>query len=136
MTFTTKVWCSFSAIGFHSWPNAPENVSYLRQTHRHAFRFKVTVLVPHPDRSIEFHTLRAKVQRSMMNSSTSFGIMRNVVEKDVAWDFGNSSCEMIAKELLDILVEDYPDRQISVEVSEDGENGGIVEYKSPGEQNI
>ena len=33
------------------------------------------------------------------------------------------SCEMMARELAGYIGEKYPDRDIAVEVSEDGENG-------------
>jgi hypothetical protein len=38
------------------------------------------------------------------------------------------SCEMLAESLIEYISSKYPDRKISVEVSEDGENGATLEY--------
>ena len=38
------------------------------------------------------------------------------------------SCEMIADDLYLQIAEKYPDRDVHIEVSEDGENGCYVEY--------
>ena len=53
----TKVCTKFATVGFHRWPEAPDNVAYLRSMHRHLFNFNVAIQVLHPDRSLEFHTL-------------------------------------------------------------------------------
>jgi hypothetical protein len=38
------------------------------------------------------------------------------------------SCEMMSDELYDIIHTKYPDREVWIEVSEDGENGSFVKY--------
>jgi hypothetical protein len=50
--------------------------------------------------------------------------------------YGNStlevdfkSCEMLAEDLIGYISKKYPGRSVSVEVSEDGENGATLEYQ-------
>jgi hypothetical protein len=130
------IYCSFRLVGFHHFPKAPKEVSYLRKEHRHEFHFKVSVEVTHDNREIEFHTLK----RDCLNILEVLYTTNDYSELT----FGAQSCEMIAAKLLAILVENkkydsYPTiderisihpvmqrRQIIVEVSEDGENCGIV----------
>ena len=38
------------------------------------------------------------------------------------------SCEMMSDELYDIIHAKYPDREVWIEVSEDGENGSFIKY--------
>ena len=37
------------------------------------------------------------------------------------------SCEMLAEEVIKLIKKRYPERAVKVEVSEDGENGALVE---------
>jgi hypothetical protein len=123
-TFKTKIWVTFTATGFHSWPGAPEeNISYLRDVHRHKFYFKISIDVPHPDRALEFHTVRDNIMERHIDL---FYQKQGFVE--TAFDYKNMSCEMIAEKLLQDLIMEYPDRTIEVDVSEDGENGGTALY--------
>jgi hypothetical protein len=96
--------------------------------HRHVFKFKVGVLVTEANREIEFHTLK-------MESSV---ILRELFEKagDViedSVDFGNNACEHIATIFGEALRKPNmfgpPINVKFVEVSEDGENGAIVEWE-------
>ena len=38
------------------------------------------------------------------------------------------SCEMMSDDLYDIISQKYPDREVWIEVSEDGENGSFIKY--------
>lgn len=88
--------------GMHRWENAPDDVSFLRNIHRHVFHVRLVKSVSHEDRDIEFIQLKRRVDRYIYNMG----------------DLG--SCEMIASDLLRAFEADC------VEVSEDGENGAIV----------
>jgi hypothetical protein len=127
------VWCTFSLIGYHLFPDAPREVGYLADKHRHEFQFKVMIEVAHDNREIEFHTLK-RFCLWAIDEVTQKNI-RNEIE------FGQMSCEMIADMLMGLLVKDkmtgyFPGsdgsasigkpRQIIIEVSEDGECGGII----------
>lgn len=112
--YCTTVYTTFQVAGIHCWPECPfEEVNYIRFFHRHLFNFDCGFLVEHSDRDIEFIMKKHE-------------IMGYLVEK--YWDstynccnFGTMSCEMIAVELCKKFGCTY------AEVSEDGENGAIVE---------
>lgn len=103
----TIVWVTHLFEGFHSWPDAPDDVSFLRNNHRHVFDVKLGVEVSHSDRDVEFFQLQRKVAA--------------YVDTNFKGEMGHLSCEMIAKKLLVKFDACF------VEVSEDGENGAIVE---------
>lgn len=117
---TVKVWASFTVVGFHNWPEAPAIVSYLANSHRHLFKIAVAVQVTENNRQVEFHTLKALCLDALHGL---YKLASAVIEE--AFDFGNSSCEMIAEKLATKLHEKYG--HVIVEVSEDGEHGSIVE---------
>ena len=105
------IWVKFQRKGFHCYPNAPEDVSYLRDRHRHLFLFKIMISVEHNEREIEFHQFQTWLE-SMYESGVLIA--------------DNKSCETLAEELIIIVDYRYPNRRIIVEVSEDGECGSIV----------
>lgn len=107
----TKIWVTFSIPGVHRYPEAPEDVAYLRNLHRHLFKFKITLQVFHDDRDIEFHQL--------------LNWCRAQYQGDLSVDY--KSCEMLARDLATRLTtySSVP-RMIEVEVSEDGECGAVV----------
>ncbi len=106
----------FRFEGFHAWPAAPDEVSFLRSAHRHEFHVSIEVAVGHDDREIEFFILKRQMQAHPICA------MKNL---------GSMSCEMIAKEFIVLLRNLYgDDRFYNVEVSEDGENAAVVIYDS------
>jgi hypothetical protein len=111
---STLVWIKFQVVGFHFYPNAPDDVSYLRDNHRHVFNFKVTISVTHDEREIEFHQFKRELQARYSSEE----------------QFGGSSCETIAKSLLNYIVDKYKGHEfVSVEVSEDDECGSVVTWE-------
>ena len=108
-----EIFVRFQAEGFHRWEDAPEGRSYLSSTHRHIFHVEVRITTTHDDREIEFHDLK---DFCMMEFSEG--------------DFGKMSCEMLARDLGEIVAFNY-NRPVSVSVSEDGECGAIVFIPKP-----
>lgn len=106
-----SIWVTFSKIGYHCYPNAPQDVAYLRQKHRHKFEFRVEIEVFHNEREIEYHQFLNQILGWYDTETCPFGHM---------------SCEAIAEELLTKIVATYPKRHVCVEVSEDGECGSLV----------
>lgn len=106
-------WVTAQFEGYHQWKDAPEEVAFLRDKHRHIFHVKVYVEQFHDDRDVEFILLK-----------------RWLEEQIVDMDRENlGSCEMIAEAILGKLKEGrLRKRAYKVEVSEDGENGALVEY--------
>lgn len=99
--------------GKHCWPDAPEQVAFLRDMHRHMFHVKVTVSVFHDDREIEFITLKSEVNA--------------FIQDQLALWPEYISCEMMAEHILTYLMSVYGiNRDYCIEVNEDGENGAII----------
>jgi len=97
----------FQFEGLHCWKDCPINdVSFLKDSHRHIFYVTCTKEVTHNDRDIEIIMFKRELQAYMARKGM---------------DLGQSSCEMIAEDIL---------KQFgchSVEVLEDNENGAILE---------
>jgi len=112
----TYVYVTHRFVAFHRWQNAPEERAYLKHPHRHLFHVKACVNVnPVGDRDVEFHDLLELV-KDRCSRFESAGAS--------PWPF---SCESFAEMIGSYLIE----RGLilkSVEVSEDGENGAIVEW--------
>ena len=118
-----KVWVTFQKEGIHCFPAAATDpklntgdeydVSFLANPHRHIFHFRVCIDVFHDDRELEF------IQFKRWLESLYRG---NILKLDF------KSCEMISDDLYLKIAEKYPNRDVHIEVSEDGENGSYVEY--------
>jgi hypothetical protein len=124
-----KIWVTFRKEGIHCYPAAATDpklntageydVSFLANPHRHIFHFRVWIDVFHNDRDIEF----IQFKRWLENLYSNNGIVSNpVLELD--W----KSCEMVADDLYDQIAQRYPNRAVSIEVAEDGENGCLINY--------
>jgi len=118
------IWVTFQKEGIHKYPAALDDpklatgdwddVSFLGYPHRHMFHFRVSIEVFHDDREIEFIQFSRWLQR---------WFSENVMTLDY------KSCEMIADEmLLEIRTKYGSNREVHIEVSEDGENGCVVTF--------
>jgi hypothetical protein len=115
---TKWIWVTFQKVGFHKYPAAASDpnlsdVSYLGVRHRHLFKFKVQIEVFHNDRELEFH--------QVLNFCESLFANQTI-------DIDYKSVEMLSDDLHEKLIEKYPGRRMKIEVSEDGECGGLIEY--------
>ena len=113
-----KIWVTFQREGIHCFPAAANDpkladVAFLASPHRHIFHFRVAIDVFHDDRELEFIQFKRWLEALYVNT---------VLQLDY------KSCEMIADDLYAQIAEKYPDRDVWIEVSEDGENGCYVEY--------
>lgn len=109
------IFVKFQKEGVHHYPNAPDEVSYLRHPHRHIFHFDVMIQVFHNDRDLEFIMFKNWLQS---------------LYSDATLKLDYKSCEMIAEDLAEKIHDRYPGRFISIEVSEDGENGCFLSFES------
>ena len=117
------IWVTFQKEGMHKYPAAltdptlatgdEYDVSFLGYPHRHIFHFKVWIGVTHDDRDIEF----IQFKRWLLN-----------LYKDSILALDYKSCEMMSEDLYQQISQKYPDREIWIEVSEDGENGSFIKY--------
>jgi hypothetical protein len=120
-----QIWVTFCKEGIHCYPAAATDpklntageydVSFLANPHRHIFHFRVSIDVWHNDRDIEFIQFKRWLE-SLYNGSNTV----------LALDW--KSCEMIADDLYLQIADRYPNRNVVIEVSEDGENGCSISY--------
>jgi hypothetical protein len=118
-----QIWVTFQKEGIHCYPVAATDpllatgdkydVSFLGNPHRHIFHFRVWIDVFHNDRDIEFIQFKRWLENLYKDSILSLDYM---------------SCEMIADDLYLQVAGRYPGRNITIEVSEDGENGCTINY--------
>lgn len=100
----------------HHYKDAPDEVAYLRYPHRHLLFITVQVEVFDNDREIEFIMFKHWLQKTIFPSYDFI-------------DQENSSCEMIAERIIHEVQAEYGNRDMRVTVSEDNENGAILEYR-------
>ncbi len=114
----TTIWITFQKEGVHCYPAAKDlkGVEFLQHPHRHMFHFEVELEVFHNDRNVEFLLFKRELENLY-----SSGIL----------ELDHKSCEMLAQDVVDYIMLEYPDRDITVSISEDGENGGRIRYKKP-----
>lgn len=110
----TTIYIRTNFEAFHQWSNAPEEVAFLKNTHRHIFHVRVDFEVDHNDRELEFFMLK-----DIVNSI----IMKDYEGRTFPW-----SCEQIAEDLGRILIAVKGLPVVRVDVSEDLENGSVVEF--------
>jgi hypothetical protein len=120
-----QIWVTFRKEGIHCYPAAATDpklntageydVSFLANPHRHIFHFRVSIDVWHNDRDIEFIQFKRWLEALYSGANT-------VLELDF------KSCEMIADDLYLQIAARYPNRCVTIEVSEDGENGCSINY--------
>lgn len=107
--------------GLHRWKDAPEAQKFIRDYHRHIFYCVTTAEVFEDDRDIEFFALKSQISEFWNSKKQQLG-------EGVDW-----SCEQMAKMLLTYLHKIYPGRCLSVDISEDNENGAVVTMLKNGE---
>jgi hypothetical protein len=117
------IWVTFRKEGIHKYPAAATDptlatgdeydVSFLANEHRHIFHFRVWLGVTHNDRDVEF----IQFKRWLEN-----------LYKDATLSLDFKSCEMMSDDLYAQVSQKYPDREVWIEVSEDGENGSFIKY--------
>jgi len=116
------IWVTFRKEGIHMYPAAATDpklktgdeydVSFLGTPHRHIFHFKVYIQVFHDDRDIEFIQFKRWLEKLYQGTL----------------ELNYKSCEMISEDLHAEITARYPNREIWIEVSEDGENGSFIKY--------
>ncbi len=117
------IWVTFRKEGIHKYPAAATDpalatgdeydVSFLANEHRHIFHFRVWIGVTHNDRDIEFIQFKRWLEK---------------LYSDAILQLDYKSCEMMSDDLYAVISNKYPNREIWIEVSEDGENGSFIKY--------
>jgi hypothetical protein len=119
------IWVTFRKEGIHRYPAAATDpnlctageydVSFLANPHRHIFHFKIYIQVFHDDRDIEFIQFKRWLEQLYSEGTLELNF---------------KSCEMISRDLHETISARYPDREIWIDVSEDGENGCFIKFLS------
>lgn len=119
----------FQKEGVHCYPEAAsdpslktgdwDDVSFLANPHFHYFHFEISIEVFENNRDIEFIQFSRWLQRLYAGSTLHMN---------------NKSCEMLAEELIEKIVQRYPNRRIVAKISEDNINGAELTYR-PSDEN-
>jgi len=119
------IWITFRKEGIHKYPAAATDpnlctageydVSFLANPHRHIFHFNVGIQVFHNDRDIEFIQFKRWLENLYAGGTLELNF---------------KSCEMISDDLYEEISSRYPGRDITITVSEDGENGATIYYNT------
>ncbi len=119
------IWVTFRKEGIHKYPAAATDpnlatgdeydVSFLGYPHRHIFHFNVGIQVFHNDRDIEFIQFKRWLENLYAGGTLELNF---------------KSCEMISDDLYEQIADRYPGRDITITVSEDGENGATIYYNT------
>jgi hypothetical protein len=106
------IWVTWSFIGFHCYPLAPDDVEYLSHKHRHQFNVRVEIAVDdEQDRELEFHEVLRDLKADF-NSRVN--------------DQDTGSCEAMCNALHRSILIYYPRRHHTVTVDEDHECGSTL----------
>ena len=119
------IFVTFQKEGIHMYPAAATDpalktgdmydVSFLGTPHRHIFHFNVAIEVFHNDRDIEFIQFKRWLENLYAGGTLELNF---------------KSCEMISDDLYEVIASRYPNRNIEITVSEDGENGATIYYNT------
>lgn len=101
--------------GFHRYENAPIPVAFLSNIHRHMFHVTVWIEQFHNERDVEYILFKRLVIKWIENHQENHTLL--------------GSCETVAEGLGVVVLENYPGRRVMVEVTEDGENGALLEME-------
>jgi len=122
-----QIWVTFQKEGIHCYPAAATDpqlatgdrydVSFLGYPHRHIFHFRVSIDVYHNDRDIEFIQFKRWLEQLYSGDTATLQL-------------NHKSCEMIADDLYIQISNRYPDRNVTISVSEDNENGCTITYNT------
>ena len=114
MNIKKYIYVTFQKEGIHCYPDAPEGVEFLKHPHRHMFHFDVQIEVFHDDRDIEFILFKRELE-----GLYSDGILQ----------LDYKSCEMMAMDLYTYINDKYQNRDVILDISEDGENGARIKFE-------
>lgn len=107
-----SVWVTTQFEAQHHWPEAPDEVAFLRTLHRHVFHVYVEVSIDH-SRQLEFIMLKRYIE----------GVCQRIPNNST-W-----SCEQMAFFIESSMYYDYDYEWAIIRVSEDGENGSTLHVR-------
>lgn len=112
---STIIYVTTRFAAFHRWVDAPAEVYFLREYHRHLFHVKLSLRVAHKNRELEFFM----VQKELVD----------FVRLTLEGEYFSYSCEQLAQLIANRFAALYGLSVVAaVEVSEDGENGAVLTF--------
>lgn len=106
--------------GIHCWPDAPDQVAFLRYPHRHLFKVSLTLQVSSDDRELEFFIIKHGLDAYIRSSFQCYHpTMPNLFQ------LGPMSCEMLAKEFVSWAKHSLKVSYAACKVQEDEENSAL-----------
>lgn len=98
--------------GLHKYINAPNDVAFLRDLHRHMFFVEAEIEVFDDDRELEFIVVKRAINQYLYTKPFD----------------SSASCEQMAAQIIRFLIGKFGERNMCITVLEDNENGGRVYY--------
>lgn len=115
---TKNIYIKTSFEAFHKYTNAPQQVAFLRNYHRHKFYVKVELSVSNEDRELEFFIIKKIIDDYLMAHLND--------------TYSEKSCEMFAHQIFLFITKHKAlsnTETVKVTVSEDDENGASIKGK-------
>lgn len=103
-------------VALHCWPEAPEEVAFLRFLHRHTFNVRLDIPVSHNNRDLEFFIVQQKLRATLNRLEVQLGKTPRM------------SCEDMALFIQTELVAHHEIKCSAICVDEDGENGATLTF--------
>lgn len=130
----TSIFVSTQFEGMHCYPNAPQEVAFLVNMHRHMFHVTLQLEVFHNERELEFFLVKRaldafikKMTESRFTSDITLAASCETMAEDIMnWVLRTYALEIVLYGEDTVQERKVIVRKVSVEVSEDGENGSIV----------
>lgn len=125
---------SWDYVDYHKWDDAPDEVAFLKNLHRHKFFASAMIEVHHDDRELEFFMVLRRIEQEIMPymylGTPLISTSEKVKKQEDRETYVISSCEQQAQFILDGLKSIYGQgRNYQIEVSEDNENSAIVTWQ-------
>lgn len=112
---STTIYVTTRFAAFHRWVDAPPEVSFLREYHRHLFHVRLSLRVAHKNRELEFFMVQK--------------VLVDFVREHFEGEYFPHSCEDLAQFIANHISVRYGQGVVAaVEVSEDGENGAVLTF--------
>jgi len=97
----------------HCWPDAPAEVDFLKNLHRHLFQVEILLEVFHNDRELEYYMIKKQL---------------NLFLDSFMPRTKTTSCEDFADFIHSFLFKKYGKRSMRIKVLEDGLEGAVCCY--------
>lgn len=110
--------------GYHYWEDAIDKVAFLRNPHRHIFKFKAGVRVSDNDREVEIFMLRDYIVNAI---ARCYDLDLKLLAGDY-YQFNNASCETLCEDVHEYLTDQLKLNVAFVECFEEDTGGARINY--------